>query len=160
MIRSLLQERLHYNDGLLTWATSGKKRVKGAAAGSVRPDGRYQICIDRKVYLRSRVIWTLLNGDIPGDLDIDHINRDKADDRIENLRLVTRSQNLRNVSVRSHACSGYKGVSPYNRSGKYRARIWDLELKQDVLIGIYDSKEEAYKAYCDKAAEYAEYLAV
>ena len=89
----------------------------------------------------------------PKGLQVDHINGNKLDNRKENLRLATRSENQRNVGKRSSNKSGYKGVrwvpSPYNK--------WRVDIRTDEgkkFIGHFNNILEAAKAYNDAALNY------
>ena len=88
----------------------------------------------RKEFLH-RVIYTLHHGSIPEGKEIDHINRNKSDNRIENLRAVSRSENNRNKEVR-----GY-----YKQDGKYRAQISINNINQN--LGLYVTECAARLAY-------------
>lgn len=68
----------------------------GKVAGGMSGPGYFQVAIYKKRYLVHRLIWVMFNGPIPDDLQVDHINRTRTDNRIENLRLLTCSQNLKN----------------------------------------------------------------
>lgn len=67
--------------GLLSWMASGK------AAGCRRSDGYLVVRIDRRLYLSHRLVWMCAHGEWPTD-HIDHINGDRSDNRIDNLRDV------------------------------------------------------------------------
>jgi hypothetical protein len=87
----------------------------------------------------------------PNNLYVDHINGDILDNRRENLRLATHAENIRNIGMKSHNTSGYKGVSWREDKGKWMAKItynW-----RQIYLGLYDSKEEAALAYNKKALE-------
>ena len=88
----------------------------------------------------------------PDDKEVDHINGDGLDNRLANLRIVSREQNQRNSKRRSDNTSGFKGVSLHGKSGKWQARI-RIDGKQKSL-GIFRTKEEAHKAYCDASKKY------
>ena len=110
-------------DGVLIWNDPKSRSVKnGDIAGSFKKDGYCQINYKGKLYRRCRLIWLWHNGYIPENY-IDHINRNRSDDRIENLREVTQRCNLRNKENKSDNSSGVKGVYYQKSSGKWMARI-------------------------------------
>lgn len=119
--------------------------------------GRWKICgheptcngygavgIDGKKYLTHRLIWLLVYGEWPEN-DIDHIDRDRMNNRLENIRAVTRTENNHNHGVHKNNSSGYPGVCFDKRSKKYKARI-TLDGKQ-INLGYFDTAEEAFLAY-------------
>ena len=91
-------ELFEYRDGKLYNKIHRNPRAPiGAEAGCLSSyDGYYKLGMNKKSVQLHRVIWEMHNGTIPNGLEIDHINRDRADNRIENLRAVTRSVNQHN----------------------------------------------------------------
>lgn len=115
--------------------------VRGSrkTVGSVRPDGYLTVCVDGKAYLYHRIVWLLINGFFPPD-QIDHINGDKSDNRISNLRLATPHQNRQNKqSVRTR--TGKRGVTIDMRTGRFIARIGFFG--KTFHIGVFDTADEA-----------------
>ena len=96
-----------------------------------------------------RYAWELKHGPIPAGMDIDHINRNRLDNRDENLRLATRSQNLarRKDYANQH---GFRGVAR-RRYGKYRGYVWK-DRKQHWTATV-DTPEEAAQLRDDLAIE-------
>jgi hypothetical protein len=86
----------------------------------------------------------------PDSMVVDHINQDKRDNRRENLRVCTRSQNRHNVPVVKNSSSGYKGVQKHGK--RWKASI-SRKLGDDITIGVYDDPKEAARAYDEKARE-------
>jgi hypothetical protein len=85
------------------------KRFIGKRAGTISL-GYLRISLDGKLVLAHRLVWLMEHGEWPRD-HIDHINRNKMDNRIGNLRDATQSQNMRNASLPSNNKSGIAGVS-------------------------------------------------
>lgn len=147
----MFKDVFEYKDGILYWKVSTARCVKvGDAACS--PGGRtlngdfyLQVHYKGKKYKSHRVIWELFNGEIPEGYQIDHIDQDKTNNRIENLRLCTRSENKINVGVRSDNSSGAKGVSWKKDVSKWQARIY--KDRKCINLGYYDTIEEAAEAY-------------
>jgi hypothetical protein len=84
-------------------------------------------------------------------VDVDHINRNTLDNRRENLRLCSRSQNNANTGLRVNNKVGFRGVSFIKRLNRFAA---DIHIKKKhVFIGYFDSAIEAAKAYDAKALE-------
>lgn len=105
----------------LRWTVSRVGVTAGNVAGCTvtKKDGR-RVChvmFSRKLYFAHRIIWELHNGAIPDGMEIDHINGDSTDNRIENLRLATREVNTRNRKKFRNNTSGSAGVSSQERWG-------------------------------------------
>jgi hypothetical protein len=134
----LLKETLSYDP--LTGSSRYVKRAKGRSVdkepGTLNTNGYLVICIDGKRYLAHRLYWYLHYGYWPSE-HIDHINGDKLDNRIQNLREATISQNQRNKPS--------KGYSFHKGSGRFQARI-HVEGKTTYL-GWFKTEEEASKAF-------------
>lgn len=96
-----------------------------------------------KDLLAHRVAWVLTHGEWP-TYDIDHINRDRSDNRLSNLRAVSRKENMQNGSLPSHNTSGIIGVYWYATKKKWIAAI-TVDRKQKNL-GYFTNKEDAAAA--------------
>lgn len=115
--------------GTVKYAKSGPEswRIAGKDAGS--PTGvkstKYQyISVQGSTRPRSHWIWLYVHGEFPpSGMYLDHINRNSMDDRIENLRLATRSENMLNLGITRANKSGRKGVFQMSRCGRYRAQL-------------------------------------
>lgn len=123
----------------------------GSKAENKRKDGYVGIGFGGKRYLAHRLAWFFTHGYLP-EKDIDHINGDPSDNRIENLREATRSENLFNQKLHSNNTSGYRGVIRCKRTNKWQAGS-QLNGKYRFL-GLHDSKEEAKAAYEKFAAKH------
>jgi hypothetical protein len=126
-------------DGKLCRKSNGRP-----AAYFHKGTGRFVIKIkNRNLYL-SRLIWIYANGDIPNEMCVDHINRNKTDNRLENLRLVNKRDNCRNVWSQRNT-SGYRNVSWNKDIKKWHARTTSKDGKK-VHLGWFDCKEQASSA--------------
>lgn len=90
--------------------------------------------------------------DNPNGLIIDHINRNGLDNQRKNLRLATKTQNLRNSRKRRNTSSKYKGVSLYKRYNKWEANI--RVNKKLLHLGFFDDEKEAAMAYNEAAKKH------
>lgn len=98
-------------------------------------------------YQVHRIIWEMHNGEIPNGYFIDHINHNRIDNRIENLRLVTSGGNAKNRSRPNTNTSGVTGVHWNKRLNKWHVQI-NHEGKRKH-IGLFDSIEKAAEARKD-----------
>lgn len=142
-----LREVLSYDPdtGLLTWRqTLSRRAVAGKVAGSLDNNGYVVVRIDRRIYKAHRLAWFLTTGAWP-KTTIDHVNGAPADNRWENLREATYSQNNANRGLTARNKSGFKGVSWHSQNNKWVAHI------RNKYIGSFDSPETAHEAYCEAA---------
>lgn len=128
-----------YRDGVLYWRLSVNSRAQtGASAGTLnRQLNRVYVRLHRKLYLRSRIVFLLHYGWLPDQ--VDHIDGNRANDRIENLRAATAGENQRNKRRQSNNTSGVKNV-------RCKAKKWVVELKVNGApryFGRYDDLELA-----------------
>lgn len=152
LTQETLKALLHYDPvtGVFTWLVSPSFTVKaGDKAGNVTPKGYWQIGINRKRYLAHRLAWLYVHGVFP-EKDVDHINRNPADNRIVNLRDVSNQFNLFNTSKQKDNTSGYKGVTFMPKVKKWQAQIRMNSKK--VYLGTFDTPERADIAH--RIAEY------
>lgn len=98
-----------------------------------------------------RVVWAMHYGRWP-DGQIDHVNLDRSDNRLCNLREATASENSLNRPLSKNSTSGYKGVSWDLTCGRYAARICVRGKK--IFLGRFDCPKEAHAAYCSAARKY------
>lgn len=125
------------------------RKSTGRTTGSFNRAGYVNIVIDKKWIYAHRLAWFYLHGDCPEF--VDHINGNKSDNRICNLRPATKSQNGAN-SVVVRAKSGHRGVFYQSNTKKWRVKIANRNL------GYFSSKEEASEAYKTAAIEmYGQY---
>jgi len=143
-----VKARLHYDEttGVFTWLASGRRVSAGMRAGSVTNKGYIRIKINAFPYPAHRLAWLYVHGEWPSTV-VDHIDNDKLNNRISNLRLATHSQNCANQKRRITNKSGFKGVSLKTGLDRWQA-VFRREGKNHYL-GSFKTKEEAYAVYCD-----------
>lgn len=144
-----LRELLDYDPetGVFVWRVDKGRSKKGKAAGYIDRRGYRKITIDGAVYAAHRLAWFYVHGEWPGELD--HINLNKVDNRIDNLREATRTQNYANRPALRISASGVKGVSWHKKTGKWVAQISASHRKYH--LGLFETKGEAAKAYEEAA---------
>ena len=135
--------------GNFIWVTPGLGRSITRFAGGM--SGGYRtIRYQGKACKAHRLAWKIMTGEWPLE-DIDHKNLDKSDNRWENLRLASRSENCGNKRLGLRNTSGVKGVSWHAHK-----RRWQAQIKihgKSIALGTFKTKEEAGAAYV-KAAEF------
>lgn len=144
-----LREVLHYDPatGLWRWlVTLSNRAIAGNVAGSLRNDGYWRIRVDGRLYGAHRLAVLYMTGEWP-EADVDHEDRNRANNRWLNIRPGTRSQNLANVRVKAISSTGVKGVrpNPCSKTKPFRAGI------QGRHIGCFATAEEAGAAYFAEA---------
>lgn len=147
--RDDLMNLLEYdaNSGVFRWKRGGcGKAIAGAIAGGLDRDGYRLIGIDNKAYAAHRLAWLYSYGVWPNGM-LDHINLNKDDNRLENLREVGFPLNSHNR--KPYGRSRFKGVS-LHECGKWRASI--TINKRQTHLGLFHDEEQAAEAY-RKAAE-------
>lgn len=128
-----LRELFHYDDttGELFWKT-GKR-----AGRSIGSKGYCHVTIDGRRRQIHRVMWKIVTGEEPAE--IDHINKNKHDNRFVNLRSATKSQNQFNAKLRADSSSGVKGVSFLKRERKWRVLITANKNRHQKLFKDFDA---------------------
>jgi len=159
--RSELLKWLHYDPitGILSRIKDHKGRTDRLGPISYTNGRQKMIGTCGKQYITARIIWRIMTGEDPGQMEIDHKNLDVMDDRWENLRLATSTQNMANTPLRKDNRTGYKGIRfRYNRKGKiyYYARVRKNGVSYKSKL--YDKIEDAVIEYEKLATiHYGEY---
>lgn len=143
----VIAEHLSYcpDTGAFKWRTSTRGHRAGAVAGSVhRGTGYVSISVAGQRYLAHRIAWLIVHGAWPAS-GTDHINGNRADNRIANLRPATRSENQQNLRgpMRNNTL-GVLGVCR-QKSGKFQAQI-TVDGRQ-IYLGCHPTAEAASDAY-------------
>jgi hypothetical protein len=143
---TFLKEHLQYDQktGEFEWVKSPARAIKAnTKAGRLRPDGYVSIQIKGRLYFAHRIAWLIVYGEWPKD-QIDHINRNRSDNRFENLRCVSRSQNGQNRKPNIGSASGHPGVTWSNTFKRWRAHI--TKDKKPTYLGSFKTLDEAISA--------------
>lgn len=166
MNQALVAEYFDHKDGHLYWKKvmhPNKQYLVGQEVGSIHKTGYRHVTWMGKIHKVHRLIFLLKHGYLPKE--IDHINGDRQDNRIENLREVTRSENQFNKAMCSNNTSGFRGVNWHKHSKSWVVRVCtkgktkilgyfkDLELAglvADEARNLYHGKF-AYQARLDAA---------
>jgi hypothetical protein len=152
-LQKRLREALAYSPDTGAWTrlVDGRwGKVVQRKAGYLNKQGYVIILFDGKNRRASRLAWLYMTGSWP-KRDLDHVNGIKSDNRWNNLRLATRTQNIANGRIRKDNTSGFKGVS-----FRKLDRKWVPQLRfrgKSKYLGCFDTPEKAYAAYVSAARE-------
>jgi hypothetical protein len=164
---SKYSDYLEYKDGGLYWKVDrGSQKCKGKKAGTLVTSGYLRVRIRElgKSFLVHRVIFFMHHGYFPEF--VDHINCDKLDNRIENLRAATKSQNLMNKEKHKNNTTGFKNVYwmkknkkwavmlSANKKKKYFGSYDDLELAELVAI---EAREKYHGVFANHGAKLCQF---
>ena len=138
--KEILNFLFDYKDGELYWKFSlSCKSPKGTIAGSIKHDKYRRIGLNKKSYLAHRLIFMMHYGYMPEI--VDHIDGNRLNNRIENLREATKSQNSHNQKLSKKNTSGYKNVTWNERKEKWLVNVRVHSM--DFHIGYFDDIELA-----------------
>jgi hypothetical protein len=118
-----------------------KGHEAGEVVGSIKSDGRVNICVDYKMYKAHRLAWLYMTGLWPEN-QIDHIDGNSSNNRFNNLREATASQNIAN-RLHNVGESGLRGVDRHGRGWRAKIKV----NRKAIYLGIFDTKEEASAVY-------------
>jgi hypothetical protein len=146
-----LKELFHYepDTGLFRWKFSRRGAQANSVAGSLHSKGYIDVTINKKRFKAHRLAWALYHDQDPGGMQIDHIDKNKSNNKIINLRLANHVSNGANAGPKKNNKLGVKGV--HCGRSKFRAEI--IKNAKKYHLGYYDTIEEAGNVYCAAAEE-------
>ena len=138
---------LHYDQdtGIFTWKVNKSNMKIGSVAGNKHNSGYTYIKLDKKLYAAHRLAWIYIYGKSPVHY-IDHINGNKMDNRLFNLREATNFQNQCNRKLNKNNTSGVKGISWDKQYNKWKVRL-SVNSKKIILGRFYDFFEACCIVY-------------
>ena len=147
------RQLLDYNPetGVFTWRVrrTGTARA-GDQTGRVNNRGYVELKVKNRRYSAHRLAWLMVHGVWPREF-IDHIDGNPANNRLDNLREASRTENSRNRRMQYSNTSGYKGVYWFKAARKWHAQIHTNG--RNKHLGLFLTAEAAHAAYCKAAAE-------
>lgn len=146
------REVLIYDDqtGEMRWRTDQGKRAAGQPVGSQSSSGHLQTWIDGNLYQVHRLAWLLHYGEWPV-LFLDHVDGDRANNKIANLRQANGSQNCANRAPARKMHGSLKGASYCKMSKRWKSSI--TKDGRARYLGCFKTEREAHDAYCSAAKQ-------
>ena len=151
--QSQVLDCFEYRGGLLYWkgvTHPNKRHIADKPAGSMHKTGYRHVTWMGKVHKAHRLIFLMHHGYLPPE--VDHINGDRADNRIENLRAANRSENQCNRGALSSNTSGHPGVSWHKKSKAWTVRV--MKNGKQRLIGYFKDLELAALVSAEARAKF------
>lgn len=145
-----IKKLVSYENGVLYWLPRGinkfDNRYAGKEAACKSHNKGYSIIrINYRLILTHRAIWIYHNGQIPTNMEIDHINGNRLDNRIENLRLATIRENSLNQKLKTNNTSGHKNITWDKSRNKWQVQM-GVEGNRNKVLGRYADLQDAVKA--------------
>jgi hypothetical protein len=146
-----LKKLLYYepDTGLFRWKFSRRGAQANSVAGSLHSRGYIHVKINQEVFKAHRLAWALHYNQDPGGMQIDHIDENKSNNKIINLRLAGHRENGANFGPQKNNKLGVKGI--HCEKGKFKTRI--KRNGKEYHLGTYDTIEEASDVYRATAQE-------
>lgn len=134
-----LKQLLHYDPNTGVFRSIAKNKT----VGSLTDKGYVRLNIDKHLYMAHRIAWLYMKGEFP-NVEIDHIDGVRSNNKWLNIRSATRKQNMENTALFCTSTSGHRGVTWYKRNGKWGATAFHDGKRH--FAGLYASAEEAGQA--------------
>lgn len=149
-----LREILTYDNmtGVFTRRVMAGHIKAGSIAGNPDKDGYLRVCLKGGYYKCHRLAWLYMYGEWP-DGEVDHINGIRTDNRVSNLRVVSRKENMKNAACPKTNTSGFIGVTWDKSRSKWAAKI--MVDQKCLNLGRFDSIDEAISARQEAELKYA-----
>lgn len=146
LTQEYLKSILNYDSGtgIFTWLITPTNNVPAGSIAGYPVYGYIIIGINKKLYRAHRLAWLYMYGCFPEGI-LDHINRDRQDNKIDNLRIASKQQNAYNSKLNKKNTSGFRGVSWHKASNKWRATA-SIQGKS-YNLGVYITAKEASAVY-------------
>lgn len=148
--REELKMLFDYKNGELLWKVERGGSKIGDIAGSINKTGYRYICVNRKKFKAHRLIFLYHHGYLPEM--IDHLDQNRLNNRVDNLRECTRAQNAFNSKIRKDNTSGIKGICWSKSNKKWMAQI-TVDRKYKYL-GHFEDIDEAEKVIASARLRY------
>ena len=151
--QKILKEYFDYQNGDLIRIKATRSQSTGKKAGWITLcNGRQyrKMSFSHKTYYVHRMIFLWHHGYQPKY--IDHINTNSLDNRIENLREATQSQNCANQNIKKNNTSGFKGVKYRKDLNKWSASV--MVNRKNIALGCFETIDQAVEAYKNGAEKY------
>lgn len=145
------QTHFEYSNGELFCKTTRGSVKAGSIAGYTAEDGYRRVCLNGKYFYVHKIIYLLVKGEIPDNCVIDHKDRNKQNNHIDNLRVATHRENQLNKTRQKSGTSTYKGVWFDKKKNVWKASIRSEDKR--IYLGQFDTEEDAALYYDIRAIE-------